>query len=193
LAGLLAGRLASPDSASGATGDNAILGVLNTSESATRFENTVDGETSLMGMHSQFGTGVQGSSISGRGMVAVSDNHAGLWARSASEATSTGNDFSYRSGIVASAGSNADQAKNTDETGVYGYCDTSATYSAGVWGDSNVGIGVVGTGDWGVFGSGNVGVRAVGAIALQTTGRLCSPVAADTAPLPVVATTSTSP
>ena len=36
-------------------------------------------------------------------------------------------------------------------TGVYGYCDSSAG-AAGVWGDSFQGIGVYGTGDFGIYG-----------------------------------------
>jgi hypothetical protein len=171
LAGLLAGRLANPQPAAATDGDNAILGATNTSESVTRFESSVDG-VSLMGSHSLVGVGVQGSSLNYYGVLGDSLDHTGVRARSGSEATSTGADFSYKTGVFATAGNDGDAATNTDETGVYGYCDTSSTYSAGVWGDSNQGVGVVGTGDWGVFASGNVGLRADGPIALYTTGRL---------------------
>ncbi|HYU50484.1 MAG TPA: hypothetical protein VEO91_11230 [Candidatus Limnocylindria bacterium] len=173
LGGLLAGRLGSPESAAANTGGNAILGQANTADAPTSFENTTDGPglPSLVGRHSAYGTGVQGSSVGGMGVVAESLNHPGVWARSTSTDLSTGGDFSYRTGVVATAGDNALQATNTDETGVYGFSDISPN-SVGVWGDSIDGIGVVGTGEYGIVGAGPVGVRAIGATALWTTGKL---------------------
>jgi hypothetical protein len=52
-------------------------------------------------------------------------------------------------------------ALSTDETGVYGYSDVSDN-SSGVWGDSNLGTGVAGTGDTGVVGFGNYGIYGYG-------------------------------
>ena len=69
-------------------------------------------------------------------------------------------------------------ADNTDETGVYGFADMSAN-STGVWGDSNQGTGVAGSGDWGVFGTGAIGVYGHAATStaygLYTTGSYPDP------------------
>jgi hypothetical protein len=46
--------------------------------------------------------------------------------------------------------------------GVYGFADQSHPADIGVWGDTVIGTGLVGTGDWGVAGSGTVGVVGMG-------------------------------
>jgi hypothetical protein len=95
-------------------------------------------------------TALEGTSATGMGVVGISNGPFD---------PSTGRS----AGVVGLAGGGGallpDQ--NIDETGVYGAADVSLA-SAGVWGDSSQGIGVVGTGDWGVYGfganAGSVGV-----------------------------------
>jgi hypothetical protein len=173
LGGLLAGRLGSPEYAAADTGDPAVLGHQNTANSYTSFENTTDapGVPSLYGAHSTSGIGVVGTSYSGPAVNGESTTHVGILGRSGLSTPSTFPDSSYRAGVSGAAGDTANQAVNTDETGVYGFSDISP-YSVGVWGDSIQGAGVIGTGAYGVVGAGPVGVRAMGATALWTTGKL---------------------
>jgi hypothetical protein len=192
LGGLLAGRLASPESARAGDGGNAVLGTANTSNTETSFENMDPAETSLKGYHATSGKGVEAAMAgTGYGLYATATATGGraVYASSLDKAgvtgISTANDpvthiVGERVGVLGAAGDLTDISTDVSETGVYGYCDTSASYAAGVWGDSPQGTGVVGTGDWGVFAAGYFGVRAMGTygvvtsgtIALHTTGRL---------------------
>jgi hypothetical protein len=61
------------------------------------------------------------------------------------------------SGYLGTPGTTGGIASSTDETGVYGWANTSMS-STGVWGDSWDGTGVAGTGYWGVYGLGQIGV-----------------------------------
>ena len=61
-------------------------------------------------------------------------------------------------GMRGSVGDTTFAAVDPAETGVYGFSDVSFG-SAGLWGDSIQGVGVVGTGDWAVYGiAGSAGV-----------------------------------
>jgi hypothetical protein len=184
LGGLLAGRLGSPDATRAADGDPALLGTANTSTHPTTFENTTNSlaDYSLRGLHvdgkgvlasvDDEGTGLfaQATGYGGHAVVATSLDSAGVLA--VSTMTNPQHPGNENAGVIGIAGDNGGVSHDVSETGVYGFCDTSPTYAAGVWGDTIQGIGVVGTGDWGVFGSGNVAIKAVGAIALHTTGKV---------------------
>ena len=192
LGGLLAGRLGSPEPARATNGDPALLGTPNTSTTETSFENTDDNETSLKGNHTLAGKGVEAavggagfglyataSATGGRAVYASSLDKAGVTGLSTASSPLT-HVPGENVGVLGAAGDLTNISPDVSETGVYGFCDTSAPYAAGVWGDSFQGIGVAGTGDWGVLGAGYVGVRALGTygvvtsgtIALHTTGKL---------------------
>jgi hypothetical protein len=114
-----------------------LLGVANTATTPTSVENTDPGEVSLAG-----------TSASGTGIKGVSTDST----------ESTFPDNSYRTGVYGTVGDTSLASVNTDETGTYGYSDVSFG-SAGVWGESVQGIGVVGSGDWAVYGlAGSAGV-----------------------------------
>lgn len=108
---------------------------------------------------SDAGTGIYGESETGRGADAVSQQTG---ARGNSTWTAPTEDFevqSHRTGVLGIAGYEGDIPTNTDETGVFGFCNLSPI-STGVWGDSGQGYGVFGSGDVGVGGSGFIGVEA---------------------------------
>jgi hypothetical protein len=103
------------------------------------------------------GTGVAGTSSDGTGVDATSTNATGVRAQSTD---STASDFlspSHKTGVLGSAGDSSQLSTNTDEVGVYGYCDTSAN-SVGVIGVSHQGIGALGVGPIGLLGAGGWGV-----------------------------------
>jgi hypothetical protein len=135
--------IAIPRTVVAADGDNALLGTANTSTTETSFENTDAGETSVVGVHAGAGTGVRGTSLDGVGAVGQSTDST----------PSDGAIDSHRTGVWGTAGDEATIASNTDESGVYGFCDVS-DQSTGVWGDSPQGVGVYGTGDVGMMASG---------------------------------------
>ena len=185
LGGLLVGRLGSPDSARADDGGNAILGQANTSTTETSFENTENDETSLKGSHSNAGKGVEATvGGAGYGLYATAPTTGGraIFASSLDKAAVTGHSTASdpavhqegeRVGVVGIAGDASGISTDLSETGVYGFCDTSYSYAAGVWGDTAQGVGVVGSGDWGVIASGgSVGLVATGPIALRTSGKL---------------------
>lgn len=60
-------------------------------------------------------------------------------------------------GVFGATGTGGGVADDTSDTGVYGFSDATVG-ATGVWGDSEIGTGVRGTGDWGVYGSGFVGI-----------------------------------
>lgn len=113
--------------------------------------------------YSQSGTGVQGYSASGTGLDAWSPSGIGVSAVSntglAARAHMTDNtpstfaDASNANGVLAIAGDISNIAQNTDEVGVFAYCDTSPN-SVGVVGQSHQGVGALGVGAIGVQGIG---------------------------------------
>lgn len=180
---LIAGRLSQPDVAAATQGDTVTVGGTFQGTDTTSIENTADGGISLRGYHATNGTAVWAETAgAGTGMRVIAHSAAGArgaWIKSLdSEAmialseTTTPVHPGRNAAVVAVAGDDSNQATDVSETGVYGFCDTSPTYAAGVWGDTQQGVGVVGTGDWGVFGGGNVGVYAVGSTALYTVGKV---------------------
>ena len=153
-AAVAATSLAGPLGARAATGGNAVLGEANQADAPTSFEDTTADETaiSVIGSHTGAGTGAQGSSVTGTGVRGVSSD---------TTPTLDPNVLSHKTGVFGAVGDASGASVNTDETGVYGFADVS-TYSTGIWGDSNVGSGVYGTGSTGVFGSGDWGVYGTG-------------------------------
>ena len=122
------------------------------------------------------GYGVDALSEHGWGARATSNSSLGLYARTADNTPSGFDPGSYRSAVVGVAGDATYQSQNTDEVGIYGFCEISSN-STGVWGDSVSGIGVAGSGDWGLLGVGRVGVYALAnnftdGYALYTKGRI---------------------
>jgi hypothetical protein len=121
---------------SAATGDNVVAGQDTTAGAPTAVlsdQAVTDGIT---------GTALEGDSATGIGVLGVSD------------APGSGRS----TGVVGLTGGEGalDANLNLDSVGVYGFSDDDAA-SAGVWGDTFQGIGVVGTGDFGVLGVGSVG------------------------------------
>lgn len=115
------------------------------------------------------GIGIETSSVNGLALHAHSTNGVGASIQGMDGAISAQSfngtptpDFtvpSNNTAVMALIGPTSAMSVNTDEAGVYGFSDISPN-SAGVWGDSSQGVGVVGSGDWGVFGSGRIGVYA---------------------------------
>ncbi len=101
-------------------------------------------------------TALEGTSGSGIGVLGISNGPV---------EPATGRS----TGVVglSGGGGGLDPEINIDETGVYGFSDESFA-SAGIWGDTIQGIGVVGTGDWGVYGFGSTGV--LGGVPAVATG-----------------------
>jgi len=183
-AAAVAATAAVPLTALASTGDGtaANLGEANTSNTVTSFENLDDGEASLAGVHSATGTAVTGTSVTGSGVDGwSSDTTPSTWA-----------DPSHRTGVIGAVGDRTTAPANTDEVGVHGYAAVSPG-SAGVWGHSVDGAGVVGTGvsdvstgvyaagDWGVYATGFVGVvgdvsaPGVGVLGFVGAGTLPTP------------------
>jgi hypothetical protein len=140
LAGALGGLGALAASAIGraspvraADGDNALLGTANTSTTATSFENTDPGETSLWGTHSGSGFGVVGTSTSYIGVFGRSD---------ASQPATVGKSTGNSTGVQGYSGTSALPAAKA-KTGVHGYAAQDGG-SRGVTGESPAGIGVYG-------------------------------------------------
>jgi hypothetical protein len=143
LGAAMASRLIKPESARAAAGDPVLVDGAHDGVGTTTVTSTTTG-TALAGVvNGGIGQGVRGSSMDG----------LGVWGESMSAADSTFTDPSRRTGVIGIAGDSTDSATNTDETGVYGYANTSAG-STGVWGDTVNGFGVAGT-------SGYVGVLAI--------------------------------
>jgi hypothetical protein len=114
------------------------------------------------------GVGVWGDSVNGVGVAAstiastaaLTAINEGAHAAGTFLAKGVGTTSGLMTGVVAVAGqSGGTPAANTDETGVYGFSDESGL-SAGVWGDTIGGTGVVATGDWGLYATGRMGVIA---------------------------------
>jgi hypothetical protein len=145
--------LAGPLSVRAATDGNVILGQgndagENEADAPTIVKNLTDAQVSLAGQHAAAGTGVSGSAVTGIGVKGVSTD-------ATASAYPSG---SFRTGVYGATGDTSLASDNTDETGTYGYSDVSLG-SAGVWGQSIQGVGVLGTGDWAVYGiAGSAGV-----------------------------------
>ncbi len=133
-------------------GGGALLGIANQSETPTGFENTDADETSLIASHAGAGTALEGTSVTGTGIMGQSSD-------TTPTSSATG---SHKTGVMGVAGDIAEISSNTDESGVYGYASVSSENSAGVWGDSFIGSGVVGTGSTGVIALGDWGLYASG-------------------------------
>ncbi len=89
------------------------------------------------------------------GVGAVSATGTGLIGRSTTPGAADVD--GHGTGIIGTAGDAADVSLGTNQTGIYGFSnDTNA--AAGVWGDTILGTGVVGTGAWGVYGAGDIGL-----------------------------------
>lgn len=122
-----------------------------TADNATGVTNSTTGITALYGTAAGNGTGVEGTSETGKGV------------RGHSTDTSDPQNNTDNAGVVGVAGNVGDIADNFGLTGVYGYADASVLQDyvgSGVWGDSPD-IGVAGTGATGVFANGGWGVRAL--------------------------------
>jgi hypothetical protein len=138
LGAFVAAAIGRPSAARAADGLPLVIGDPNTGESETGLANSTAGSTSFKA------TQVTGTALRGE---------------SSGDTASTFPDGSYRSGVVASVGDLGTPgdpgavAPNSDEIGVYGYSNVSEN-SAGVWGDSWDGAGVLGTGTYGVLGIG---------------------------------------
>lgn len=147
---------AAPMVARGTDGQPALLGTANQSTTPTGFENTDAGETSLIASHAGAGTALKGTSVTGTGIVGNSSD---------TTPTVDSSVTSHKTGVIGVAGDITGIVDNSDETGVYGYAALSDV-SNGVWGDSALGNGVVGTGftgvaafgDWGLYASGSTSV-----------------------------------
>jgi hypothetical protein len=108
---------------------------------------------------SESGTGAVVTSGSGKGFEAASNSSTAISGSSNNDTATAFPDGSYRSGVVGTVGDLGTPgdpggiAPNSDEVGVYGFSDVSEN-SAGVWGDTWDGAGVLGTGSYGVIGIG---------------------------------------
>src|SRR5258705_2566964 len=127
LGAVIVSRFAAPDPAAGADGDPVRLGGTNQGNHSTQI-NSLTGETAFVA-HSHDGTG----------LFAESDN-------------STPSDFSgpsQKTGVIGVGGGGmpVGPSLNTDEIGVYGYCDLTPN-PAGRWGGPINSQGDYGTGDY---------------------------------------------
>jgi hypothetical protein len=120
-----------------------------TTNDATGVTNSTDGVTALYGSAAGNGTGVEGTSETGKGL------------RGHSMDTSDPQNNTDNAGVVGVAGDVGAIASSIALTGVYGYADTTPdsnfAVGSGVWGDSPD-IGVFGGGSIGVIGDGGFGV-----------------------------------
>ena len=201
--GLAVARLGVPEATRAAANGNVQLstGVGNSdndSASETRVNVTGSGEIAFSAVQVASGTGLYGYALTGgQGVLGVGGDTAtgvsghgtngiGVDAQSTNTAPPDPDltHSTHRTGVFGVAGSAGTEgavggiAKNTDQTGVYGFSDMT-TDAAGVWGDSWQGAGVSGTGDYGVAGRGDtVGLYGAtfpgspGAYALYTDGRI---------------------
>jgi hypothetical protein len=138
LGAVIAAAIGRPSAARAVDGAPVLIGTANSGTLPTTLDNTTAGSTSFKA------TQVTGTALRGE---------------STGDTASTFPDGSYRSGVVASVGDLGTPgdpgavAPNSDEIGVYGYANVSEN-SAGVWGDTWDGAGVLGTGTYGVLGIG---------------------------------------
>jgi hypothetical protein len=127
-AAMIAQAIGRPSGAAANTGDNVVLGQLNTANADTTVHKTTGGGAAIHGLNdsdgngvigeSSSGNGVQGSSQTGPGVVAHSINS---WGLAATSSTSTGAEISSTSGIganITSSSGHAVDAISTSSTGV---------------------------------------------------------------------------
>jgi hypothetical protein len=148
---LVASRFVNPATAAATTGDPVTVDGSFTGTGTTALQSTTTGDV----------LAVTGNGVAIHGF---SDDGIGVAARNPSVALSDFLTPSHRTAVYGVVG-NDTSAPNTDESAVYGYANVSQ-YSSGVWGDSDLGNGVVGTGETGVFGIGYWGVYAYGRAAV---------------------------
>jgi hypothetical protein len=129
-----------------ANDDNVLLGQGSTDETqnAATLPTVINSTSDALGGNSTAGVGVAGRS------TGPGDPESG-----------------HSTGVMGVAGDGSSIAPTTNEVGVYGFSNES-TGSAGIWGDSLDGTGIVGTGYTGVVGVGLFGVY--GLADLNTTG-----------------------
>jgi hypothetical protein len=119
------------------TNDPMALGTAMTANLVTSVQNTVDAAVSLAGLHGATGTGVFGSSLDGTGLKGTATSTAKTdWTNPPPDQHGTG--------VMGISGDGVGAAKNTNETGVYGFGNNSVD-SAGIWGDSVQAYGVYGS------------------------------------------------
>lgn len=157
-AAVVLARFGSPDRAAAANGDAVTVGGTFNGDEATTILNTADGsaEYAIVGSGTGATNGVRGMSNSGSGVEGTSQVGVGVHGR-------TGNALSV--GVLGNAG-NATVPSGDLDSGILGISGIGSELSTGVWGVSNTGTGVygsgptgvVGDGDWGVYGTGGVGV-----------------------------------
>lgn len=182
LGGLIASRLGHPEPAAAAQGDTVTVGGTFQGTNTTSIENTVVGGISLRGYQASQGTAVVaelggtgtallalGQSAGARGVRAQTLDMEAVLGHSQDTTPAHPGQVA---GVVGIAGDDTDIAPDLSESGVYGYCNTSSQYAAGVWGDSVIGAGVAGSGTWGVIGVGGIGLYGIGTVALRTEGKL---------------------
>lgn len=124
----------------------------NPTTEVTSISNSESGETAFIGRGAGAGTGVEGASTTGFGVLGNSTD-------SSNPQLNTRN-----AGVVGVAGSVAMIAENVGLSGVYGYSDPSSIegfVGSGVWGDS-ADVGVIGTGGIGTYGDGIWGALGLG-------------------------------
>jgi hypothetical protein len=132
---VVASRFVSPEKVDAANGQQVLVGGTHSGTIRTAF------------LSSGTAAGVSAHSTDGVGVSGYSDDTT----------PSTFASASHRTGVVGIVGNAIGINPTTDEVGVYAFADVSDN-SAGVWGDTPNGAGVVGTGYWGVYGNGRVGV-----------------------------------
>ena len=120
--------------------------------------------------HSGLGTTSVTSATTGAAIAGDSTVGAGLWGESTAATPSDFASDSDRAGVIGVGGSSVDKSPNTDETGVYGFANITES-SIGVWGDSFLGAGVVGSGAVGMVGQGETGVLGQGTYGIYGFGR----------------------
>jgi hypothetical protein len=178
LGAVVAARLVKPEAASADPGDPVLVDGAHTGAGTTSITSDAAG-AAIAGTGG--GQGVLGSSVDG----------TGLRGESTSLEPSRYPDPGQRSGVIGLAGAQDQASVSTDETGVYGFANTSGT-SAGVWGDSVDGFGIVGSssyaavvgfgGSFGVYGSGHVAVMGEGGATDTGVYGYVGPVAAPNPP-----------
>lgn len=154
----VASRLVKPETANAAAGDAVLVDGSHTGAGTTLITSTTAG-AAVAG--SGGGQGVSGSSVDGTGVLG----------QSTSAELSRFPDPGKRTGVAGLAGPQDLASDNTDEVGVYGFANTSSG-SAGMWGESSDGFGVVGSAGYvgvGAFGS-SYGLYAFGRVAVTGEG-----------------------
>jgi hypothetical protein len=165
-AAALASTLGRPAAALAADGDPVVIGQTSSGTQTTGITGAMDPVVQVTATGAGTALQVSGvgialsadSSADDPGIVATAARNMGIQGRSTS--TDPDGDGAFRNtGVLGAAGDTTGMATNTNEVGVYGFSDTSAG-SAGVWGDTGGGVGVVATGDWGIYATGRTGIVA---------------------------------